>query len=248
MGLGGGVGGDGVDDVFDLGGGGEGLEVGGGGLGGKILGEVVRGEEGGDEAFFELDGEIVFVVDDEGVEDFGAGAERKMRGGGGVGVDGFEGEDCGVVLVAAGGNVGGDVGDFQQGGAVGFWLDEGADTLDAAEMAFLLEFAQRAVDGHAGGADGGDEFVFGGDSRAVLPLARLDAGEEVGFDALVEREGFDVVHLYRQSEEVFERLLEFFGDFLGVDVAAVLDELVALGPDAVDGGAAGGEEGDIEGG
>jgi len=121
-----------------------------------------------------------------------------VGGCGDVGADGFQGDDGGAVLVAAGGDVGGDVGDFEERGAVRLRLDEGAEALDAAQKTFLLEFAQGAVDGHAGGADGGHEFVFRRDSCAVLPFTGLDAGEEVGFDAPVQREGFDVVHLYRQ--------------------------------------------------
>jgi len=75
VGLDGGVGRYGLDDVFDLRRRFEGLQVGGGGLGAEILGEVVRGEEGGDEAFLELEGDLVFVMDDEGMKNFGAGAK-----------------------------------------------------------------------------------------------------------------------------------------------------------------------------
>ncbi len=98
-------------------------------------------------------------------------------------------DNGGLVNMAAFGDLVGDVAHFKQRRITLALGDEGADALNAHELALVGEFSQRSVGGHLADAKFHDQLVFRGNTMLRRPFAALDPIQDHLFDAGVKWAG-----------------------------------------------------------
>ena len=130
-------------------------------------------------AIFELDGTVVLEVYDDGAVQFTARRNAKIFGEFRCRANSLQGNDLGAVRMAPAAYLVGDAADFEGMGVRVLIGDEAADPGDAHQNAFIAQFAQRPVGGHARHAKGFDDVVFGRHTRRSAPLSGTDIVEDM---------------------------------------------------------------------